>query len=93
MAELFASGRIVDLIVAFMVLEAVVLVVYRHRTGRGVAAADLVPNLLAGIFLLLALRAALAAAWWGWIALALAAALGAHLGDLRRRASGSRPGR
>lgn len=92
MNELFASGRIVDLILAFMALEAVVLVVYHRRTGRGVAPSDLVPNLLAGVFLLLALGGALSGTWWGWIALALVASLTAHLADLRRRATGSRPG-
>jgi len=86
MSELFASGRIVGLILAFMALEAVVLVVYHRRTGRGVAPGDLVPNLLAGGFLLLALGGALSGTWWGWIAFALAASLAAHLADLRRRA-------
>jgi len=86
MSELFASGRIVGFILAFMALEAVVLIVYRRRTGRGVAPGELVPNLLAGVFLLLALGGALSGAWWGWIALALAASLAAHLADLRRRA-------
>lgn len=93
MAELFASGRIVGLILVFVALEAVVLVLYYRRTGRGVAPADLVPNLLAGGFLLLALGGALSGLWWGWMAAALAASLAAHLVDLRRRATGSRPER
>jgi hypothetical protein len=96
MAELFGTGRIVGLILAFVAMEAVVLLVYHRRTGRGVPPADLVPNLLAGVCLLLALGGALSGAWWGWIAAALAASLAAHLADLRRRAggaTGSRPGR
>ena len=85
MSELFAGGRIVDLILGFMVLEAIALVAYRRSTGKGIARADLLANLFAGFFLLLALRGALMSAAWGWIAACLAAALVAHLADLRRR--------
>jgi hypothetical protein len=42
-------------------------------------------NLLSGMCLLAALRVGLAGAWWGWIALALLAALVAHVADLGRR--------
>jgi len=88
-AELFATGRVVDLILALMALEGALLTAFWARTGRGVAPADLVPNLLAGVCFLLALRAALVGAGWGWVALGLAAALPAHLIDLRRRFSAS----
>lgn len=95
MAELFESGRVVGLILAFIAVEAVVLVAYHRRTGRGVAPDELLPNLAAGVFLLLALGSALAGAGWGWIAAALSSSLVAHLADLRRRsgrATGSRSG-
>jgi hypothetical protein len=85
LAELFASGHVVDLIIAFMVIEAVVLLVWRRRLGHGIAPWPLVASLLAGLFLLLALRGALTGAAWHVIALWLAAALGAHLGDLKGR--------
>ena len=85
MGELFAGGRIVDLILAFMVLEALVLLVWRRRTGHGIAPLDLVASLLAGALLLLALRFALAGIAWPAIAACLAAALGAHVWDLARR--------
>jgi hypothetical protein len=85
MAALFASGRIVDVILALTLAEAVGLVAWHRRTGRGVAPADFLGNLLSGVCLLLALRAGLAGAWWGWIALALLAALAAHMADLARR--------
>jgi len=85
MAALFASGRIVDVVLALTVLEACAVVGWHHRTGRGVAPADFLGNLLSGMCLLVALRVGLAGAWWGWIALALLAALAAHLADLRRR--------
>ena len=85
MTSLFATGRIVDLILAFTAIEAILVVVYHRRTGRGVAPAEFLGNLPSGIWLLLALRCALAGVWWGWIALCLVGSLAAHLADLRRR--------
>lgn len=83
MAELFATGRIVDLILLVMVLEAAMLIAWTRST-------DLLGNLLAGAGLLLALRGALAGIWWGWIALCLGAALLAHLADLWQRCRATR---
>ncbi|WP_291861013.1 hypothetical protein [Bradyrhizobium sp.] len=85
MADLFASGRLVDLIFVLVVLEAAFLLVYWHRAGRGVAPLDLLPNLCAGAFLLLALRATLAGGGWMQASGCLAAAGLAHLADLHRR--------
>ncbi len=85
MTELFTSGRIVDVILALMVLEGIALVAYHRATGRGVAPAGLLATMLAGGCLLLALRVALTGASWHWIALLLAAALVAHVADLWRR--------
>jgi hypothetical protein len=82
---LFTNGRIVDLILALVVVEAVVLLTYRSITGRGLPAGGLVYNLLAGSFLLLALRSALLASPWAWTAAWLAAALISHLADLAQR--------
>lgn len=79
---IIASGRIADLVLGLLVLEAVLLLAYRRRTGRGIPAAVLLPNLLAGACLVLALRGALTGAHWGWTALALLAALAAHLLDI-----------
>ena len=89
MGELFVTGRVVDLILGLVAVEALALAAYRRRTGRGIPLADLAANLLAGSCLLLAVRAALVSAWWGWTALALAAALLAHLADLARRWRGA----
>ncbi|MCX7891285.1 MAG: hypothetical protein N2544_02800 [Burkholderiales bacterium] len=85
MAELFATGRIVDLILALMMLEAVALYAWRRLAGRGPTVLDLLPNFLAGGLLLFALRGALTGAGWRWIAACLAAALAAHSADLYRR--------
>lgn len=85
MDELFSSGRVVDIALAALALEAAVLTVVYRRTGRGLSWPVLWPNLLAGAGLLLALRGALTGAHWRWVALALLVALGANLLDLRVR--------
>jgi hypothetical protein len=85
MSALFASGHIVDAILILVVLEAALLAAWHWRTGRGVAPAALAANLCSGGALLLAVRAALVGAWWGWVGAALLAALVAHLADLRGR--------
>ena len=85
MEGLFATGHIVDLIVGLMVLEWVALAAWHRRTGRGIAPLDALASLLAGGFLLLALRAALTAEPLTTVALWLAGALAAHLTDVARR--------
>jgi hypothetical protein len=85
MAELFATGRIVDLILVLMIAETLVLAGYRYMTGRGISIMPLLTNMAAGACLMLALRAALAGAPWTLIAIALGAAFGMHALDLRGR--------
>ncbi len=85
MSELFASGRIVDVILVLLVLEVVLLMALRRRRGAQFMPADVLWTLLSGACLLLALRAVIVEAWWGWTALFLTLALLAHLGDLWRR--------
>ncbi len=85
MAELFASGQIVDLILALTLVEALILWLYHRRSGRGPAPADYIGSLLAGAFLMLALRGAITGQSWEWLAIYLLAALAAHLSDLARR--------
>jgi len=85
MADLFASGRLVDFILVVVVLEASALLLYWVRARRGIAPLDLLPNLFAGAFLLLALRATLAGSDWMIVSLCLSAAGLAHLCDVYRR--------
>lgn len=85
MADLFASGHLVDLILVLVVVEAAVLLVYWSRARRGIAPRDLLPNLCAGAFLLLALRATIAGSGWMLASVFLAAAGLAHLTDVIRR--------
>jgi hypothetical protein len=75
----------VDLIVGLVALEALVVILWRVVFRRGPAPLPFVVNLLAGAFLLLALRYALAASSEAAIAACLLAALVAHVADLRLR--------
>lgn len=90
LAELFASGRAIDWILVLMAVEAVTLLLYRARTGRGVAPLPLLANLAAGACLLLALRAALTGSAPILMWLLLGVALVAHLLDLLLRLPGRR---
>lgn len=76
---------LVDFVIATTLLEAAALALYHRRTGRGLAPAELLPALGAGLALLLAARAGLSGAGWVWVAAGLSAAGLAHLVDLRRR--------
>lgn len=79
------ADRLVDLVLAVVALEALVLFALRRVTGHGPAPLPLLANLVAGTCLLLAMRAALTADGWPVIALWLAAAGAAHCVDLRLR--------
>jgi hypothetical protein len=85
MQDLFANGRIVDLILLLMVVEAAVLGLHNRLTGRGLPVRQVITVLLAGGFLMLALRASLTGASWSWVALFLGLGLVAHLADLAGR--------
>ena len=89
MAALFESGRIVDLILVIMVIEAAVLcglVMFGHdRLGIAERLPGLLLNLAAGACLLLAFRAVVTGAGWTVAGVWLAGALAAHIGDLIQR--------
>ena len=81
LAELFQSGRIIDLILMLVALEVCALPWLLRRRGTALRTRDLLPNITAGIALMLAVRLSLTGENWQWIA----AALGAHLLDLWMR--------
>jgi hypothetical protein len=83
--ELFRDGRIIDCILALVCVEIIVMILIHKRTGRGLRPFDLIVSLLAGVALLLAVRAALIGLAWPAIAFLLFLALVAHLVDLARR--------
>jgi hypothetical protein len=80
MTELFASGHAIDLVIAVLALEVLVVRVWMRRRH-----ALPWPTLVAGLCLLLAWRFAQSGAHWAWVALPLSAAGLAHAVDLRHR--------
>ena len=81
----YASGLIVEIAIGFTVLEMAALLLWHRLTGRGLAPPDYLLNLVAGLCLMLALRAALSSVW-EWMAVCLIASGVAHLSDLLLRA-------
>jgi predicted membrane channel-forming protein YqfA (hemolysin III family) len=80
MAWLFASGHAVDVVLAVIGVELIVLV-----TRARWRLYDALLCLLPGALMLLALRAALTGLDWRWIALLLLASFPVNLADLARR--------
>ncbi len=91
METFILSGRIVDVMLAVLVLEVAWLAWRRHRHGGGLPLRMLVTNAGAGGSLMLALKAALTGAGWGWLVAALLASLVFHVADLRHRWQAANP--
>jgi hypothetical protein len=84
-SHLFYGALIVDLVLAVVAVELIAITVYWHAKRRGIAPAQLLPNLAAGALLLLALRFSLADYPWPWYTACLALAGVANIADLRQR--------
>jgi len=82
---LIDSGRIVDLMALFVLLEVAALLWWRRRTGRGIATAPLLANIGAGTCLMFALRVALTDGPAWALAAWLIGSLVCHLADLALR--------
>lgn len=76
---------VVDGIIALTLLEGLALAWLHRRRGRGVAPREVAANLVSGLCLMLALRAALAGAGPAWVLAALSASGAVHAADLWRR--------
>lgn len=85
MGSRFATGGIVESILALMLLEAVLLLVLRRFARRGLPPLEVLTTLGAGAALMFALRAALVGAQWPVLAVWLLVALVAHGGDVALR--------
>ncbi len=85
LAQWLSSGHAIDLILAIVALEVILLRAWLSRQGRRLAPSELVGPVLAGIFLMLALRTALVGGAPELIAGFLLASFPAHLYDLRLR--------
>lgn len=79
------SAHLADVALIALLVEAVVLTVYRAHTGRGPGVREILSVLLPGACLLLAMRSALASAGTQVVGFFLFAALLTHAADLRRR--------
>lgn len=79
LAAFFTSGHAVDLVLAFMVVEAIILIMRKRR------ALTVALTILPGAAMMLALRAALTGVGWQMVAIWLTVSLPLHLADLRHR--------
>lgn len=85
LAGFFESGTAVDLVLALVVAEGLLLAV-AGRPGRRLAAfRGLGWSLVSAGCLVLALRACVAGGSWTWMAAGLSGSFAAHLMDLRQR--------
>ena len=78
-------ASLVDLVIAFTLIEGAALLLYHRATGKGVAPREFVLNMASGLCLMLALRALVQEAGAAWVATCLLAAGVAHGADLWRR--------
>lgn len=85
MLDFLASVHAVDLVLAIVAAELVVISLCWYGARRGIAPVQLLPNLLAGAFLLLGLRFALSGNSWPWYTACLALAGIANVADLAQR--------
>ncbi|QHE78427.1 hypothetical protein F9Z44_13320 [Hydrogenophaga sp. PBL-H3] len=76
---------LLDAVIVFTVLEGLGLWLFHRLTGQGLAPGDYALNMLSGLCLMLAVRAAVSDAPWPWIAVCLSASGLAHGWDMRRR--------
>ena len=83
--QFYQGPLVVDIAIAFITLETLLLWALHKISGRGLALADCLLTILSGACLMLALRCALTPDGWPGMALFLIAAGLAHGADLRAR--------
>ena len=92
MESLVATGGLLDLVLVVIGIEIVGLWLIRKRLKKLPSLTNLLPNILAGAALILALRLSLTGASWVWIPTLLTLSLIAHLSDLWLRVQNTRSG-
>ena len=85
MADMIINAALIDWILALVALEGVAVLGWRALSGRGPQPLAFVSNLMAGAFLLAALRGAVSGASGAWIAACMFAGFLAHFVDLLAR--------
>jgi len=83
MQAFFETGRVVDVVLVVLAVEAIVAFAWLRPSGR--AASALAANLAAGACLLFGIRAALVGSDWYWVAFWIGLSLPLHLADLASR--------
>ena len=92
MESLVATGGLLDLVLVVIGIEIVGLWLIRKRLKKLPSLTNLLPNILAGAALILALRLSLTGASWVWIPTLLTLSLIAHLSDLWLRVQNTQSG-
>lgn len=90
MKELFERGAILDLALAVVALEVVLLVALAKRPRARLGVVDALGQVLAGVLLMLALRSAVTGGDWRVTLFFVTASFPAHVFDLVRRFSAPR---
>lgn len=85
MNDALRLAQIVDLVIAFTLIECAALALYHRAAAKGVAPRDFLANMASGLCLMLALRCAVRDAGTAWIALFLLGAGAAHGTDIWMR--------
>ena len=83
--SIYAGPLVVDIAIAFIAIETLVLWLLYTVRGWGIAPSQYLLTVLSGLFLMLALRCALTPDGWPGMAVSLIAAGLAHGADLRQR--------
>ncbi len=78
-------AALVDLVIAFTLIEGAALLLIHRTTGRGVVPREFLLNMVSGLCLMLALRALVRDAGAAWVAVCLMSAGLAHGTDLWQR--------
>ena len=79
------GGGLIDSILLITMLEIAALLLFHHRTKRGLAPRDYLLNITSGLCLMLALRCTVQSSAWYFTALFLTAAGFAHVFDIALR--------
>jgi len=90
MADMIINAALIDWILALVALEGAAVLGWRALSGRGPQPLSFLSNLVAGAFLLVALRGAVSGASGGWIGACIFAGCLAHFVYLAARSGDGR---
>jgi hypothetical protein len=85
MADMMINAALIDWILGLVALEALAILGWRIMTSRGPQPLGVISNVVAGAFLLIALRGAVSGAAPAWIGACIFASFLAHFVDLAAR--------